>query len=497
MKSAPRLRIVNLEKKTAEIDEPDTYAADLDDSAGQRDFDAQLLQETATLEVQVPRGLRTHGSTAIAGQLRNGSVNTVPVPTKTYEVTVEPGANERKPKDFFREYWRPFSEFEFDMLQSREDAPELNAALDPRFCFRRERQSNFQTTRRFPALVSPRILPAWRRADPGPSPAAGRKAKTGVRGRRGATNARFWASTKAPQSSRSSSRSSDRIHTETASKAVKKKVKREFDDETQHWLPAGAAPAHVRAPSLFDDEYDAPRKAIREEVAKSKEHWVAEEHMLPTSRQRSNSAEEHEFQSRVIRYYGRLKNEALKVRYQQKLLHYRKEDGHNLRRSFDIIDRFNRPPEDEAPPQINREMTKSPDPVSFFGAHIKGLFNTVAVEQATPVSESPLPMRPRSSRRQRTLEAPRMMGRSGTLAVPGMSSMAPSRDISRCATPVNSPPKSPAKFGPTISLNVLGVHGFQPSESLPKQKDRDRFRSEQPPPNWQKDKSRYASNILM
>merc|ERR1711879_632260 len=101
-------------------------------------------------------GLRSSASPRLAGPVM-GSMK-----LRRYDITVEPNAHKKKPKDAIREAGRPRSNLDSE--------PGLDGLLDERFLFRRERAKHFQVTGHFPALVSPRLTPSWRLS------AAGRRA---------------------------------------------------------------------------------------------------------------------------------------------------------------------------------------------------------------------------------------------------------------------------------------------------------------------------------
>mmetsp|Transcript_60863 Transcript_60863/g.156882 ORF Transcript_60863/g.156882 Transcript_60863/m.156882 type:complete len:363 (+) Transcript_60863:34-1122(+) len=267
-------------------------------------FEQELPQAVESLSVEQPRGLRTHGSPRVAGQIPGAKHR---VRMRTYDITVEPNGRMLKAKDAIREASRHRSEIEHDLERHKIQDPTLDGALGDKFVFRRERMKRFQVGSHFPALVSPRLVPSWRLS------AAGEQSVQ--------QPAQPTAASGSPQSARGDSLSVTRT---TASMRRKQQVKHQEEAATP-WLRGSSTEASWlisdRKPALYADEYDALEAKQRAEHHKARECWVGESTMLPPSTaaaKMSSAAGRAELESHfaAVRERGRALSESLKERYE-------------------------------------------------------------------------------------------------------------------------------------------------------------------------------------
>lgn len=273
-------------------------------------FERELPQNVESLAVEVPRGLRTHGSVRLAGQMRSSELK---VPTRRYNVTVEPGGRARKPKEAIRESTRLRSGIEMDLERSKAGDPAVDGVVDDRFIFKRERLKRFEVGNHFPALVSPRLVPSWKLS------AAG---KTVAMEQQQAQSAQ--PTPRGSASPRSPSKPSASLSRPTVSHCIKQSYKRS-GDESAPWQAIGAAGAHElicnRKPTLHSEHYDTPRHAHKEESQSERGMWVSDATMLPTSAADSKGgfdANRPQLDRHIsaMRERGRAFNESLKERYE-------------------------------------------------------------------------------------------------------------------------------------------------------------------------------------
>lgn len=279
-------------------------------------FERELPNSVESLAVELPRGLKTPGSVRLAGQM--GSE--VKVPTRKYNVTVEPRGRAKKPKDAMRVSSKPLSDIEMDVERHRVGDPAVDGLVDDRFAFRHERQKRFQIGSHFPALVSPRLVPSWHLSAAGRSVAAQGGAQLSPASAQAQATPRSLASA-AVSSGQPGSGST--LSKPTVSHSRKQTQKRPPDSEPP-WLASGATGARDlicdRKPALHSEHYDAPRVCHREDHEFQKELWVSDTTMLPASSAEAKAgfdASRPQLESHIaaMRERGRAFNESLRERY--------------------------------------------------------------------------------------------------------------------------------------------------------------------------------------
>lgn len=266
-------------------------------SASLSAFDRELPKAVETLEVVLPRGLRVYASPRVAGRVRttpSGSSR-----TRKYDVTVEPNAHSKRPKELLRELAKQPSCLDLEAeLQEAADC-----ILDQRRLFRRDRAKRFQVGSHFPALAAPRLVPSWRRS------AARKSAETGS-----------ICFTLQPDGSASTSSLARRP---TMSHCSKQRVKR-MNWEAGQWHNASGMLAEQlicdRRPALYEGLYDTPRIRQQQEMLESKRRWVGQATILPTNPAVARVAFDSarlplNSQVAAVRQRGRALNEDLKERY--------------------------------------------------------------------------------------------------------------------------------------------------------------------------------------
>jgi len=286
-------------------------------------FERELPQGVEVFDVRVPRGLRVHGSPRLAGQMRNTKIR---VPTRKYCVTVEPGARVKKPKDLLRESAKTAPEALVDAegYKASGSSPVAETLLESgvdRMVFRNERVRRFQLGNHFPALVSPRLVPSWKLSE------AGRLSVS--RDRELATA----SSVSKPQATpRRKSIEDSTLTKPTMAHALKQTDKR-LPESAPPWTVSGPAAARQlicdRKPVLHADEYDSSRELFGR-GEESKELWVTESPMLPTSAAASKAgfdAMRPHLDSHIaaMRERGRAFNKSLKDRYETSRKNFQKE----------------------------------------------------------------------------------------------------------------------------------------------------------------------------
>jgi len=318
-------------------------ASSLDESKASM-FQSHLPQNTEVVEVRVPRGLRTPASPRIAGGL-GGTCQ-----SKTYCVVVEPHGRAKRPKEIMREAVRPRTDFDVEVErgQAFSDA-ENGARVDERIRFRRERLRHFQLGSHFPALVSPRLVPIWQRAQRDISSASGDEASlppvqpSQPSAARGVGSPRLVHST---------------LSKPTTSHIQKQQVKRP-ENLAPPWHASGVAGAADmicdRVPSLHQDEYCDPSFATKD-TEDDKEMWIHGSTMLPVgmaAAKVSFDSNRPHLQSHIaaMRERGRAFNDDLKERYEQMRQNFQKERQAIIERqgalsSFEQV--FERESEEEA-----------------------------------------------------------------------------------------------------------------------------------------------------
>lgn len=246
---------------------------------------------------------------------------------KTYSVVVQPNGNAQKPKNVIREYWRPFSDFEVDLLQTWDDDPALHAPVDPRFAFRRERAKTFEAKRHFPALVvNTEALPSWQLAAPKRRPWRRSTARTA---------ARFSTSCKIVERQRAPLPDSATLGTQlsrpTSSKESKRQPKRAVAGAPKPFFAGGPSEAREiisdRRGLLAESKYDETREAQFKDYKEAKERWVGETTMLPTCRkpELSFAQQDIELEIQERRRSGRNACEELRRRYVSDLRKHKKD----------------------------------------------------------------------------------------------------------------------------------------------------------------------------
>jgi len=124
----------------------------------------------------------------------------------------------------------------------------------------------------------------------------------------------------------------------TASHLKKKQSKRQ-DDSTKIWFVSGAAEAEWRirdrGPALFQEEYDSPRQAFRNAQTESRERWIGESTILPTSKAEAKMSCDSAWPDKAkhtayMRERGRDFNDALRERYDLKREQFQKERGEHV-----------------------------------------------------------------------------------------------------------------------------------------------------------------------
>jgi len=295
-------------------------ASSLDESTASL-FQRHLPQNIEAVEVCVPRGLRTPASPRIAGGL-GGTCQ-----SKTYCVVVEPNGRAKRPKEILREEVRPRTDFDVEVERGQvfSDA-ENGAGVDERIRFRRERLRHFQLGSHFPALVSPRLVPTWKRTLRDESSAS--------------EGFRDEASLPPIQPSQPSSARGvgsprpvgSTLSKPTASHIQKQQVKRP-ENLAPPWHASGVAGAADlicdRVPSLHQDEYCPPSYATRH-TEDDKELWMHGSTRLPVgvaAAKVSFDSNRPYVQSHIVamRERGRAFNDDLQERYEHMRQNFQKE----------------------------------------------------------------------------------------------------------------------------------------------------------------------------
>jgi len=244
-------------------------------------FERRLPQDVESVRIELPRGLKCYGSLSVAGQ--SGSLR---VPTKVYNVTVEPNACQRKAKELIREHSRPCTseyalqprssgELSFDSVYFGRDAhtaPTQGSAsstkvtsIHERTCFKAERAHKFAIGRYFPALANPSLVPTYRLPN-------GRKRREQLAPM--GDNSPRAGSSSLPQRKKQSSTLMD----PTFSKTLKHESKRDVITNLPFLSGAvdrGPSSNMIsdRGPALFSEFYETPREVQKEEYRSTKDRW--------------------------------------------------------------------------------------------------------------------------------------------------------------------------------------------------------------------------------
>lgn len=292
-------------------------------------------------------------------------VRTTTIASSNYQVTVQPNAHAPKPKDFIREYWRPFTEFEFDLLQSQSEDPSLDVALDKRCCFRRNRIAAFETKRHFPALLSPRILPSCPRVGEKP-----RSAASSCRPSCPASRACAYGGARRPLPSQATT--NERLIQKTACSSVKQQDKRPPSSE-RPFRSGDASEARNLISNRcvdFNGGYEEHKIAQRAEAVESKQRWICQASMVPVGR---NLRRSHDsvMEAQDRRFSMREKCEALNSRYWHRLRLYQRDVLPLLRKKFYVRseshESLNTHSVEETPRsgKFVRESMLTSDPIKF------------------------------------------------------------------------------------------------------------------------------------
>lgn len=300
------------------------------------------------LEVELHRGLRTCASRAIAGQANYKASS------KTYAVTVEPHARIKKAKEILRAASRPTSQIDWYDEKSKEQGPEgsndlaMEAAMEDRSCFRRDRVKRFEVGRHFPVLVSPRLVPSWQQQQQQPSPQSPRLARSGTMssGQRLPSSEKSnleqrttvpggdgWSSRQ--QKNAVKIRDKERLELPTISMTVKKQSKKE--PNLSGWKHCGTAEAQGlisnRKPANHTDPYfepmsidfrsrsPSPRAAGSNEASDQRDRSMVSARATPVPLrhvQASSDSDKEDLQFQIAQRLERgiLHCEALKERYE-------------------------------------------------------------------------------------------------------------------------------------------------------------------------------------
>mmetsp|Transcript_30146 Transcript_30146/g.76196 ORF Transcript_30146/g.76196 Transcript_30146/m.76196 type:complete len:414 (-) Transcript_30146:24-1265(-) len=289
-------------------------------------FDRELPQSTEAFSVKLPRGMKTHASPRVAGELASG--RGLRVPTRTYNVTVEPNGHMKKPKDAMREASRYQTDLDMDLERRKVRDEEVDELVEERFLFRRERLKRFQVGSHFPALVSPRLVPAWKLSQAGKLSMEEQEASSGSRSAREGS----------PRSQRLGPPPS--LTKPTASHARKQQYKRPASMAAP-WFVSGASGASDlicdRRPVLHTEEYDDGAHASREMRADDERLWVTETDMVPPNVSAAkvsfdSSKPQLDAHIAAMRERGRAYNEALKERYEYMRENFQRDQAAVLER---------------------------------------------------------------------------------------------------------------------------------------------------------------------
>lgn len=279
---------------------------------------ANTLVRVDEIEVGVPRGLRdATASLKVAGQLRRANGDGRPpkkdlvVPVKTYTIKVAPGAHNKKIKDKLREQARPVSELDWydsQTQQGPDDRIRLPEVLD-RSCFRRDRVKKIAMGRQFPALINPRLFPAF-------SPKAGHETD-------GRSSPEYV--------------SKERLVLPTVSTACKKQMKK-MTAAMITWKNGTSSEAQQlisnRQPALHVDPYEMPRLGGTREYHTRKSRASSTSPTLRMMVQATDDAKRQALESEIVakKERGREGCEELQARYDAKRTNFIKERDAELQR---------------------------------------------------------------------------------------------------------------------------------------------------------------------
>mmetsp|Transcript_87673 Transcript_87673/g.151910 ORF Transcript_87673/g.151910 Transcript_87673/m.151910 type:complete len:384 (-) Transcript_87673:33-1184(-) len=346
-------------------------------------FHQRLPYEVESLEIELPRGLRTHASRAIAGRAHNNCAGA----SKTYTVTVEPYARVKKAKEVLRAASRPTSQLDWYDEKAKEQGSEglcdpiMEAASEDRSCFRRDRVRRFEVGRRFPVLVSPRLVPSWKVRQEPPTPQTERVVeRSGIimTGQRRASSSYNDPPAVSPRAtvhggdSRPSRpqkkvkiRDKERLELPTISMTVKKQTKKE--PNLSGWKHSGTAEVEGlisnRKPANHTDPYDEPRATGSNQASHQRDRAMGSARATPVpfrhllrDVQASSDSDKEDLQFEIAQNLerGMLHCEALKERYEyHRDLFQREKERKGNESPFDVAMRIKNERNREAAKRMN------------------------------------------------------------------------------------------------------------------------------------------------
>lgn len=245
-------------------------------------FQQQLPQQTASVKVGLPRGVKIPVSARVAGQITNCASRRFPV--KNYAVTVQPNGRCLPAVSDGLEHHRVRT------VSPRAAAAAADAShpggrtgasetVAQRLEFREERVKRVLLDGHFPVLVAPSLVPAWTDESPGDVTGGGKNpratATTAMGSRRGAL-------VQQPAAGRASR------PTIAQWRKRRPKLSTSFAAPWNSGGVAGAAERMCdRRPALWDDRYRDPVACVTREEEK-RDNWMSETPMLPVSRADAN-----------------------------------------------------------------------------------------------------------------------------------------------------------------------------------------------------------------
>jgi len=348
-------------------------------------FDARTPNEVESLKVAVPRGLKFAPASKRIGRLV-ASGPSREVPTKTYEVTVLPNGRTKKARELIREKAHLDSDLEYDLKRSA--SGDLGGLVDvERSACRAERVKRLETTRHFPALVTPRLVPSYRLRSAGQ--ASVRQAdliQTGDRATGGAcTAASSSASPRGGGGVQSTS-----LRAPTVSSQRKHQLKRSMGESSQQsFLPSGPQAEELicdRGPGLFEDHYDSAKSVALQELQCSQSRWMSNRPILPACSSRAKvlcdpGNLEREAETAELRERGRQHNQDMKYDHMRKLQKYQRDTPS----PFDMMQTF-RSRSRYSPRPTQQEVALDPVPEALDTSHLLLYARLNKGQQSSPIS---------------------------------------------------------------------------------------------------------------
>jgi len=267
-------------------------------------FGRELFQEETQVAILLPRGVKAPCSARAAGSQTARH--------RRYDLTVCPGWLQ---KDSFRDVSSDFAPGRIE--------EEDGFFLDERALFRHERVRQFQVGSHFPALVSPRLVPVWKKSE------ANKRRLLG----------NDWMLTHTAEALPGNSGSLGRpgsgknLLKPTISNSVKHRPKCQ-ELKSQPWFVTGARGASDRVcdrvPSIhLGDQFGALEEKIKQELQEERLQRISDAPIVPAGAVSVRSpSEQHGLTQQQIllrRHKGQIRMQDLKRRYEERLGRFQRQ----------------------------------------------------------------------------------------------------------------------------------------------------------------------------